>query len=77
MSRLRLASYRDLKRVAEAAGYVWVRCRGSHNIFRRADGRIVTIPDHGSDVIVRGLLRKIIRDLDLTPDEYHALLDQQ
>ena len=76
MSRLRLARYRELHRVAEAAGYAWVRREGSHNTFRRADGRIVVIPDHGSQVIVRPLLRKIVRDLGLRIDEYHRLLDE-
>jgi hypothetical protein len=35
----------------------------------------VVIPDHGRDVIVRPLLRKIIRDLGLTIDGYNDLLD--
>ena len=75
MSRLRLLPYRDLAKVAEAAGFKWVRCRGSHNTFRSADGRIVVIPDHGKQVIVRPLLRKIIRDMGLTVDEYNHLAD--
>ena len=75
MTRLSLVPYRDLARVAEAAGFEWVRCRGSHNTFRSADGRVIVIPDHGSQVIVRPLLRKIIRDMGLTVEEYNRLLD--
>jgi len=75
VSRLRLARYRELHRVAEVAGYQWVRRAGSHNTFRSDDGRIVVISDHGSQVIVRPLLRKIVRDLGLSIDEYHRLLD--
>lgn len=75
MSRLRLLPYRDLAKVAEAAGFEWVRCRGSHNTFRSADGRIVVIPDHGKQVIVRPLLRRIIRDMGLTVDEYNDLVE--
>jgi predicted RNA binding protein YcfA (HicA-like mRNA interferase family) len=52
-----------------------VRCRGSHNTFRAADGRIVVIPDHGKQVIVRSLLRKLIRDMGLTVDEYNQLVE--
>ena len=44
MTRLRLAPYRDLKKVAEAAGFKWLRCEGSHNVFRNLSGRIVIIP---------------------------------
>lgn len=75
MSRLRLTAYDRLRKVAEAAGYEWARCVGSHNTFRNVAGQIVTIPDHGSQVIVRPLLRKILRDLGLTVDEYHDILD--
>ena len=75
MSRLRLLPYRDLANVAEAAGFEWVRCRGSHNAFRSVDGRVIVIPDHGKQVIVRPLLRKIIRDMGLTVEEYNRLVD--
>ena len=75
MSRLRPAPYRDLRRVAEKAGFRWVRRVGSHNTFRSEDGRIVVIPDHGSRVIVRPLLRRILRDLGLTPEDYQRMLE--
>lgn len=62
--------------MAEAAGFHWVRREGSHNVFRNAEGRVVALPDHGSQVIVRPLLRKILRDLALSVEEYHRLLDE-
>jgi len=77
VSRHKLLPYRDLVRVVEAAGFAWVRRVGSHNTFRSADGRIVVIPDHGGQVIVRPLLRKVIRDLGLTADEYNRLADSE
>lgn len=76
MTRLRLVTYRKLRQVAEAAGFHWMRCVGSHNTFCNTEGRIVVIPDHGSKVIVRPLLRKILRDLGLTIKEYHRILKQ-
>ena len=75
LSKLPLVAYRDLRKVAEKAGFAWVRCVGSHNTFRSRDGRIVVIPDHGSSVIVRPLLRKILRDLGMTPEEYAKVLE--
>ncbi len=77
MTRLRLVPYRELSKVAEAAGFRWVRCESSHNTFRNAEGRIVVIPDHGSQVIVRPLLRKILRDMGLSVEEYTRLLEEQ
>jgi len=76
LTRLRLVPYRELSKVAEAAGFHWVRREGSHNTFRNAEGRIVVIPDHGSQVIVRPLLRKILRDLGLSIEEYHNILEK-
>ena len=76
MTRLRLVPYHKLRRVAEVAGFQWVRREGSHNIFRNAEGRIVVIPDHGSQVIVRPLLRKILRDIGLSVEEYHRILEE-
>jgi predicted RNA binding protein YcfA (HicA-like mRNA interferase family) len=75
MSRLKLVPYRKLAKVAEASDFEWVRCRGSHNTFRSADGRVVVIPDHGNKVIVHPLLRRIIRDLGLTVEEYNKLVE--
>ncbi len=75
MSRLKLLSYRELAKVAQAAGFEWVRRRGSHNTFRSPDGRVIVIPDHGNQVIVRSLLRKIVRDMGLTVDDYNRLVD--
>ena len=76
MTRLRLVSYNELHKVAEMAGFTWVRQKGSHNTFQNEDGKIVVIPDHGSRVIVRPLLRKILRDLDLSLAEYHRMLEE-
>ncbi len=77
MTKLRLVPYRDLKKVIQAAGFQWVRCEGSHNVFRNKSGKIVVVPDHGSQVIVRPLLRKVLRDLGLSLDDYHHLLSEE
>jgi predicted RNA binding protein YcfA (HicA-like mRNA interferase family) len=75
VSRLKLLPFRELAQIAELSGFRWVRCQGSHHTFRATDGRVIVIPDHGSQVIVRPLLRKIIRDMGLSVDEYNALVE--
>ena len=74
MTRLRLLTYKDLAKVAEKAGFNWVRREGSHNTFRNNDGKIIVIPDHGSQVIVRPLLKKILRDMGLSNEEYDRII---
>ena len=76
MTRIRLVAYRELSKVAEKSGFKWVRREGSHNTFRNAAGRIIVIPDHGSQVIVRPLLRKILRDMGLSPEDYDRILQE-
>jgi len=76
LTKLRLVTYKKLKKVAETAGFEWQRCEGSHNTFKNSQGRIIVIPDHGSQVIVRPLLRKFLRDMGLSVEEYHKILDE-
>jgi predicted RNA binding protein YcfA (HicA-like mRNA interferase family) len=76
MTRLRLVPFTRLARIAEAKGFHHVRTAGSHNVFRNNSGKIIVIPDHGSQVIVRPLLRKILRDIGISPEEYERLLKE-
>ncbi len=76
MTRLRLVAFATLAKVAETKGFQRVRQEGSHTIFRNAEGKIVVIPNHGSQVIVRPLLRKILRDMGINPEEYNRLLKE-
>ncbi len=64
-----------LIRALEKAGFEVQRQTGSHVRLRHPDGRGVTVPVHGSQDIGRGLLRKILRDAEMTPTELLALLD--
>ncbi|WP_339381823.1 type II toxin-antitoxin system HicA family toxin [Dendronalium phyllosphericum] len=51
------------------------RQKGSHVQMESENGRLVTIPVHPGKTISRGLLRKILRDAELTREEFIALLE--
>ncbi len=51
-----------------------VRQKGSHVRMQHEDGRVVTIPVHTGKTIGKGLLLKILRDAELSKDEFIALL---
>ncbi|MEA3351154.1 MAG: type II toxin-antitoxin system HicA family toxin [Chloroflexota bacterium] len=74
MSRLPMLRAREVIRALERAGFRVVRQKGSHARLRHEDGRVVTVPVHPGQDIGRGLLRKILRDVDLSPDEFLKLL---
>jgi predicted RNA binding protein YcfA (HicA-like mRNA interferase family) len=64
----------ELIRALELAGFQVVRQRGSHVRLKHDDGRAVTVPVHSGQDVGRGLLRKILRDAELTPEEFLKLL---
>lgn len=76
MSRLRIVDAGNLEKVLFHIGFERVRQKGSHIFYRHPDGRRTTIPHHGSRLLARPLLREILREIELTVDEYHELLDR-
>jgi predicted RNA binding protein YcfA (HicA-like mRNA interferase family) len=64
---------RKVTRALESAGFVYVRTKGSHAVYRNSDGRVVVIPEHGT--VKRGTLASILRQADLNPAEFLKLLD--
>lgn len=74
MAALPILKAQELIRALEKANFHPVRQRGSHLRLRHEDGRIVTVPVHVGQDIGRGLLRKILRDAELTVDQLFELL---
>ena len=73
MSKLPRISGRECRRALEKAGFVFKRQHGSHMILRRDDPfSQTTVPDHRE--LDRGTLRAILRQSDLTVDEFRDLL---
>ena len=65
----------DLIRALKRAGFQERRQRGSHLHLRRAvDGKRVTVPVHKGRTIPLGTLRAILRDANITVDEFQELL---
>jgi len=66
---------RQVARAAEKLGFRFDRQRGSHAVYiRSSDGRRIVIPMHkGRDIRV-GLLRSLISDMGITPEEFQGLL---
>ena len=76
MTKLPVVPFRDLAKIAESLGFVRIRRKGSHVVFRRPDGRVTVIPDHGSEDLYRPLVRQILRDMELSVDDYLKLLNE-
>ncbi len=61
-------------RALERAGFTLSRQSGSHKIYKNATGRRVTVPYHAGTVLHPKVLRSILRDADLTPEQFRALM---
>ena len=65
----------QLIRVLERLGFRVIRQRGSHIRLGHEDGRVVTVSFHAGRDIGRGLLRKVLRDAELSPQDLIEALE--
>jgi predicted RNA binding protein YcfA (HicA-like mRNA interferase family) len=72
MSKLPIISSKDMVKILILLDFSEIRQNGSHKIYKHEDGRTVIIPFHGED-IGRGLLRKILNEIEISIDEYIVL----
>ncbi len=57
-------------------GFVAVRQKGSHVFYRHSDGRVTTMPNHAGRDLARPLIREILREIELTPEQFRAELEK-
>ncbi len=74
MTRLPRLRGKDLIRALEKIGFQSTRTRGSHVFLRHPDGRVVVVPVHAGETLGLGLLKSILRDVEVTPGELLDLL---
>jgi len=66
---------KEVIKVLEKLGFVNTRrSKGSHFRYCHPDGRKTTVPVHKGKDISKGLLRKILRDMEISPEEFKKLL---
>jgi len=74
MTRLPRAKGKEVVRALERAGFSVERTRGSHVFLKHPDGRVTSVPVHSRETLGPGLLRAILRDVEMSVDELIALL---
>ena len=70
MTRLPRLKGKEVVRVLERFGFEVVRTRGSHVFLKHSDGRVTTVPVHSGETIGPGLLRSILRDIEMPLEEF-------
>lgn len=74
MSKLPSLTGREVISALDRAGFEVIRVRGSHHFLLHSDGRRTVIPVHSGETIGPGLLAQILRDCQLTREEFRELL---
>ena len=76
MSKLPMANFKTMDKILRRLGFEAVRQKGSHVFYRHAGGRTTTLPNHGNRDIARPLMREILREISVLPDEFVKLLEE-
>jgi len=74
MTRLPRLTGQAMVRALSSAGFEVVRQRGSHVFLKHADGRSTVVPVHAGEVLGPGIMSKILRDTELSREEFRRLL---
>ena len=73
MPKLIPISGRKLCKIVEKLGFVKVHQVGSHVRYIHTDGRKTVVPVHGNEELGKGLLSEILKQIDLSREEYDLL----
>jgi predicted RNA binding protein YcfA (HicA-like mRNA interferase family) len=74
MSSLSPIKAKKLIKILAKLGFIQTRQKGSHVFLSHKDGRTTVIPVHPSKQIGVGLLRSILNDIQLSPEEFKKLV---
>jgi predicted RNA binding protein YcfA (HicA-like mRNA interferase family) len=55
-------------------GFQRVRQKGSHVFYRHPDGRTTSVPHHPGRDLARPLIKEILREIELSVEEYNEYL---
>ena len=75
MSKLPLITVKNFEKLLFELGFQFKRQKGSHVFYRHPDGRYTTLPHHGNQVLSRPLIRQILREIELSPEEFIRLIN--
>jgi predicted RNA binding protein YcfA (HicA-like mRNA interferase family) len=75
LSKLPLVDAATLEKLLLSLGFVKTRQKGSHAFYRHDDGRTTTLPHHKGRVLARPLIREILKEIKITPEQYGKYLE--
>ena len=76
MSKLQIINAKRMEKLVLLLGFEKTRQKGSHVFYRHPDGRSTTVPHHKGRVLARPLIREILREIEVTVDDYNKYLER-
>ena len=70
MSNLPIFDGQRLIKILKRFGFEDVRIKGSHHFLKHSDGQATVVPVHGRESIGIGLFHKILKDCEITVEEF-------
>jgi predicted RNA binding protein YcfA (HicA-like mRNA interferase family) len=64
----------DVIKVLEKIEFFLSRQSGSHKIYKNRDGKRTTVSYHAGKILYSKTLKSILRDIDITIDEFRELM---
>ena len=75
MTRIPIVNFKIMEKLLLHLDFVIVRQKGSHVFYRHNDGRTTTVPNHPGRDLARPLIREILREIDLTPEQFKKTIE--
>lgn len=73
MTKLIPISGRRMCKLLEKLGFEKIHQKGSHCRFKHQDGRITVVPVHSNEELGKGLLKEILKQINLNNEKYEEL----
>lgn len=70
MTRFPVLEGKEVVSVLKEHGFAEERQRGSHLFLKHPDGRATVVPLHSGETLGPGLFAKILRDVELTREDF-------
>jgi len=77
MTRLSIVKFKTMERVLFNLGFNAVRSKGAHVFYRHPDGRTTTLPNHPGRDLSRPLVREILHEIEITPEQFQKELKKK
>ncbi len=73
-TKIPIVKVKILEKLLNYLGFEAKQQSGSHVFYRHPNGRYTTLPHHGNQDLGRSLIRQILREIEIEPEEFIELL---